>query len=93
MSVGGGLLEGLKDTWGAASGREEACGTAVVFRVVDLVLAALMKFIGYVVMSSGGYSRISPGSRGSGPQGSCSLHDKRPSSLDIKSMPSRCSTQ
>ena len=41
----------------------------------------------------GMYSRISPGSSGSGPQGSCSLQDNLPSSFEIKSMPSRCSLQ
>lgn len=41
-------------------------------------------------LGSGVYSRISPGSSGSGPQGSCSLQDSFPSSLEIKSRPSRC---
>lgn len=41
----------------------------------------------------GTYSRISPGSRGLGPQGSCSVQLKRPSSLEMKSMPSRCCLQ
>lgn len=41
-------------------------------------------------LGSGVYSRISPGSRGSGPQGSCSLQDSFPSSLEMKSRPSRC---
>lgn len=41
----------------------------------------------------GTYSRISPGSRGLGPQGSCSVQDRRPSSLEIKSIPSRCCLQ
>ena len=38
----------------------------------------------------GVYSRISPGSSGSGPQGSCSLQHSLPSSLEMKSRPSRC---
>lgn len=41
----------------------------------------------------GTYSRISPGSRGLGPQGSCSVQDRRPSSLEMKSIPSRCCLQ
>lgn len=39
------------------------------------------------------YSRISPGSSGSGPHGSCSLQERRPSSLEMKSVPSRCWAQ
>lgn len=41
-------------------------------------------------LGSGVYSRISPGSSGSGPQGSCSLQHSFPSSLEMKSRPSRC---
>lgn len=41
----------------------------------------------------GAYSRISPGSRGLGPQGSCSVHDRRPSNLEMNSMPSLCCLQ
>ena len=41
-------------------------------------------------LCSGAYSLISPGSSGSGPQGSCSLQDSLPSSLEMKSRPSRC---
>ena len=48
---------------------------------------------GLMEVMLGTYSRISPGSSGSGPQGSCSLQDSLPSSLEMKSMPSRCSLQ
>lgn len=41
-------------------------------------------------LGSGVYSLISPGSSGSGPQGSCSLQDSFPSSLEMKRSPSRC---
>lgn len=49
--------------------------------------------LGLMEVTLGTYSRISPGSSGSGPQGSCSLQDNLPSSLEMNSIPSRCSLQ